>query len=163
MVLDLLRGRNYLSVRNTGNTIRSSSFNEVRKVISEWKLNELFQVNKSEMTITCKNGRQALFKGLDDTEKVKSITPEVGVITDIHVEEATETKEDDIKQLEKRLRGRSEFVKRLSLSFNPILKSHWIFKKYFSGWTDQDTFLRTSNQFILKTSRAASRSLATPV
>jgi len=53
------------------------------------------------MTMTCKNGYQIYFRGLDDPEKLKSIIPEKGVITDIIIEEATETKRDDIKHLEK--------------------------------------------------------------
>jgi phage terminase large subunit len=124
----------------------------VRKAIISLGLSPIFSINKSEMTITCQlNGSQILFKGLDDTEKIKSVTPEVGVITDIWVEEATETHEDDIRQLEKRLRGESEHPKRLILSFNPILKNHWIFKRYFSGFYDSDRLLKTEKLLILKT------------
>ena len=37
-IYDLLKGRNYLIVRNVSNTIRTSTFNEIRKVISAWNL-----------------------------------------------------------------------------------------------------------------------------
>lgn len=57
------------------------------------------------MEITCANGYQMLFKGLDDEEKIKSVTPKKGVITDIWQEEATENTYEAKKQLEKRLRG----------------------------------------------------------
>ena len=150
-VCDVLKGRNILSVRNTANTIRKSSFNEIRKIINQWKLRELFTINKSDMMITARNGKQILFSGLDDTEKLKSITPENGVITDIHLEEATECREEDVKQLEKRLRGRSEFPKRMSFSFNPILKAHWIYKKYFGGWEEGAESLQKKDLFILHT------------
>ena len=151
-VLDVVDGRNYLIVRNTANTLRSSTFNEIKKVIGSLFLSAAFDINKSEMTITCKSNRsQILFKGLDDAEKIKSVTPETGVVTDIWVEEATECREDDIKQLEKRLRGRSKHAKRLVLSFNPILKTHWIFKKYFSGFYDEDTLKQSPDLLILKT------------
>ncbi len=149
-IYDVLNGRNYLIVRNTANTIRSSTFNEIRKVIGDWGLTSVFSINKSEMTITADNRAQILFKGLDDAEKIKSVTPESGVMTDIWVEEATECAEDDIKQLEKRLRGKSKFPKRLTLSFNPILKTHWIFKKYFAGFYDGDTIRQTDDLLILK-------------
>jgi phage terminase large subunit len=150
--LDVINGRNYLVVRNTANTLRTSAFNEVKKVIGEMGALDAFYINKSEMTITHKNNRrQILFKGLDDAEKIKSVTPEKGVITDIWIEEATECREDDIKQLEKRLRGRSVHPKRLTLSFNPILKTHWIFKKYFADFYDNDTLKQTSDLLILKT------------
>lgn len=152
-VSDCLQGRNYLIIRNTASTLRTSTFNEIRKVINSGdpELAALFSVNKSEMTITCANGHQILFKGLDDAEKIKSVTPEKGVITDIWVEEATECAEDDIRQLEKRLRGYSDKSKRLILSFNPILKTHWIFKRYFAGFHDTDTLKQTDDLLILKT------------
>ena len=106
-VVDILKGgRNYLVVRKVGNTLRRSVFNEIIKYINEWGLARLFTVNKTEMAITCENGYQILFAGLDDVERLKSMTPARGVITDIWVEEATEVDPGDLKQLNKRLRGR---------------------------------------------------------
>jgi len=153
-VLDVLQGeRNYLVVRNVLNTVKKSVFNEITKAIHNMELTPFFNVNKSNMIITCTlNRKQILFAGLDDPEKIKSITPEDGVITDVWVEEATETKYEAVKQLYKRLRGRSKVKKRLVLSFNPILKSHWIYKEYFGGWQDDKNFYRDSdNLLILKT------------
>ncbi len=106
-VADVLRGRNYLIVRNVARTLRPSVFNQIVKVMGEMGVRQLFSVNRSELVITCrKNGRQMLFAGLDDAEKLKSITPEDGVLTDIWIEEATEVARDAYKQLTKRLRGR---------------------------------------------------------
>lgn len=143
VVWDVLGGqRNYLVCRQVGRTLRRSAFTEIIKVIFDWNLHHLFKINKSELTITCTNGRQVLFGGLDDVEKLKSITPEDGVLTDVWVEEATETSQDSIKQLYKRLRGGDPNIpKRLTLSFNPILLSHWIYQEYFSpiAWADKQT------------------------
>ena len=154
-VEDLLQGgRNYLIVRNVSNTLRTSTFNELKKAISDYGVASLFHIQKQDMIITCKiNGYQAIFKGLDDEEKIKSVTPEKGVITDIWVEEATECKYEAIKQLNKRLRGRSRVPKRLILSFNPIYQTHWIFEEYFApvGWTDIQTTYSDDHLFILKT------------
>lgn len=153
-VLDILRGdRNYLVFRNVLNTVKKSVFNEITKTIHNMGLSSFFNINKSNMVITCSlNNKQILFAGLDDPEKIKSITPIDGVITDIWLEEATEAKYEAVKQLYKRLRGRSKVKKRLILSFNPILKSHWIYKEYFGGWQDDKNFYRDSdNLLILKT------------
>jgi len=151
-VTDLLEGgRNYLVIRNTANTLRTSVFNEIRKVIFEFNLEKLFKINKTEMTITCITGYQILFRGLDDAEKLKSIIPEKGVITDILIEEATETKRDDVKQLYKRLRGKSKVLKRLTLCFNPIFRTHWIFKEYFTNWVEGETEYHDDKLSILKT------------
>ena len=154
-VIDLMNGgRNYLVCRQVGRTIRRSVFNEIEKVITRWKVGHLFTANKSEMIITCQNGYQILFAGLDDTEKIKSITPARGVITDIWIEEATETEPNSLKQLRKRQRGgREDTPKRFVMSFNPILKTHHIYQDYFAplGWADDQDEYTSDDLTILKT------------
>lgn len=154
-VYDLMQsGRNYLVCRAVGRTIRGSVYTEIIKVIFDWGVQSLFKINKSEMTITCTNGYQVIFAGLDDVEKLKSLTPTKGAITDIWVEEATETAQSNIKQLFKRQRGGSgETPKRLTMSFNPILRTHWIFEEYFAplGWADDQTRHNSDDLTILKT------------
>ena len=161
LVHDLTNGeRNYLVVRNTGKTHKTSTHNEIQKVINEWGYQKLFNVSKSELTITCKTGCQALFIGLDDVEKAKSITPAKGVITDIWVEEATETSEDDNRQLAKRLRGEAKVAKRITFSFNPIMRTHWLFKTYFKNFLESDKDYRDPELAILKTTYKDNRFLA---
>ena len=151
-ILDVVKGgRNYMICRNTATTIKKSVFNEIVKAISFFKLEKCFNVNKSDLVITCINGYQILFVGLDDTEKIKSTTPSKGVLTDIWVEEATEAGYKKFKQLDKRLRGISKHSKRLILSFNPILKSHWIYKEFFTHWDDTKQEYQGDNISILKT------------
>lgn len=152
-VLDVFNGnRNYLIVRNVQTTLKRSCFNEISKAIISFNLGDYFNINKSDMVITCTlNDRQILFCGLDDPEKIKSITPIKGVITDIWVEEATECDYKAVKQLDKRLRGKSKVKKRLILSFNPILKDHWIYEEYFSIWEDNKQYVEKDDVSILKT------------
>jgi phage terminase large subunit len=119
-------------------------------------------VNKTDGTITCKTGRQIIFAGLDDVEKLKSITPANGSITDLWIEEATETSKDSIKQLIKRQRGGDESTpKRITLSFNPVLQSHWIYKEYFEGigWVDTQQEYVTPQLTIVKTTYKDNRYL----
>ncbi len=154
-VWDLLEGgRNYLIIRNVARTSRTSTFNQVKQTIKDWKVSHLFNIHKTDMAITCiPNGYQALFEGLDDVEKIKSIIPEKGIITDIVIEEATEiVDQDNVRQLIKRLRGKSDKPKRITLLFNPIIKSHWIYKEYFSGrFADGEMVYSDDDLFILKT------------
>lgn len=151
-VLDVAsKKRNYLIARNVQKTVRGSVYNEITKAIKLFKLQEYFIINKTDMVITCVNGYQIIFAGLDDVEKIKSITPQKGVFTDIWVEEATETEKNDIKQLDKRLRGKSKAKKRLTLSFNPIYQDHWIYKEHFYGWGDNAVSFQDENISILKT------------
>lgn len=117
---------NLLVVRQTGDTNRRSTFPLLKQVISNWNLAEHFKVNESDMRIICKlSGNEVAFAGLDDVEKIKSITFANGELTDIWVEEATETQEADINQLKVRLRG-GKSKKQIVLSFNPVNIQHWI-------------------------------------
>lgn len=154
-VLDVLRGgRNYLVCRQTARTIRGSVFQQIERVIREAGLLDYFTINKSDAVITCSNGYQILFAGLDDVEKIKSMVPAVGVLTDIWIEEATETERGDVKDLYKRQRGGDEATrKRMILSFNPILQSHWIYTEHFAtvAWSDDQKEYNTDELSILKT------------
>lgn len=153
-VKDLLQGgRNYLITRQVSNTVRSSVFNEICKAITYHKANELFEIRTGDMEITCANGYQMLFKGLDDEEKIKSVTPKKGVITDIWQEEATENTYEATKQLGKRLRGMSQVPKRHILSFNPIYKTHWIYDHFFKpiNWSENQKEYQDDHLSILKT------------
>jgi phage terminase large subunit len=160
LVLDTMAGRNTLVLRNVARTIRGSCWNEVCKAITVMRFNEWFNISKSEMLITAvNNGAQILFAGLDDVEKIKSITPAKGVLTDIWIEEATEIARDDYKQLEKRLRGESRHPKRITLSFNPIFKEHWLYSEFFQNWDESKTEYKGDGLSILKTTYKDNRFL----
>lgn len=157
-VLDVLQGRNYLVCRFVASFIRESVYNQICQSIRRFQLEKWFDIKSPRMGITCKlNGSQILFTGLDDPEKIKSKVPKKGNITDIWVEEATNIPMNETMwQLERRLRGQSKenFVKRIILTFNPIYRSHWIYKDFFEGiWNDASSFYRDESDslMILKT------------
>jgi phage terminase large subunit len=154
-VFDLMNGgRNYLVAREIARSLRGSVAQEINKVITQWGVSSLFKFNKVDGTITCHNGYQCVFTGLDDVEKLKSITPAKGVFTDLWIEEATETDADTVGLLIKRQRGGSEQTpKRITLSFNPILQSNWIYTTYFASvaWADDQQVHQDSDILILKT------------
>ena len=153
VVLDTLKGRNTLVIRKTSNSLKSSCFNEIISKISDFGLMSIFKISIGDFVITCtRNNKQIIFKGLDDPEKIKSIKPISGVITDIWIEEATQVSYDDFQLLKTRLRGETKFVKRITMSFNPIIKTHWIYKQFFEGfWQDDKQFVQDDTLSILKT------------
>jgi len=151
-VMDVINGRNYLVVRQVASSIKRSVFNQIVKTIVDMDLMDAFEIQRSDMVITCKqNQKQIFFAGCDNIEKLKSITPINGVITDIWMEEATEISEADYRQLKKRLRGSSNVPKRVIFSFNPILKEHWIFREFFGNWDETKNLYRDDELLILKT------------
>lgn len=147
---------NLLIVRQTGDTNRRSTFPLMKQVISNWNLGEHFKVNESDMRIVCKlTGNEVAFAGLDDVEKIKSITFSNGELTEIWAEEATEMNEADINQLKVRLRG-GKSKKQMVLSFNPINIQHWI-KKHFidSGLATVCFSTYKDNKFLTDDDRKA--------
>lgn len=134
-ILDMINEeRNFLVTRNTANTLRDSVFAERVKAIKSFYLAPLFDIKESTLEITYKpRGTKMFFRGLDDPEKIKSITVPTGTLTDLRCEEATEQSEDSYNQLRIRLRGLAAVSKRTVLSFNPIFRSHWICKRFFTG------------------------------
>lgn len=164
-IYDVMRGgRNYLVCRAIAKDNRRSTFVEIQKAITAWGVGELFAVNKTDLTIDCSNGYQILFSGLDDLQKLKSITPARGVITDIWIEEATQTEQNDIKELIRRQRGGDEATpKRLTMTFNPIYKTHWLYLEYFGriAWSDDQTVHSAPELLIQKTTYKDNRFLTT--
>jgi phage terminase large subunit len=147
---------NLLTVRQTGDTNRRSTFPLFKQVISSWNLGDHFKVNESDMRIVCKlTGNEIAFAGLDDVEKIKSITFANGELTQIWVEEATECQEADINQLKVRLRG-GKTDKQMILSFNPINIQHWI-KRHFidSGLATVCFSTYKDNKFLTDADRKA--------
>lgn len=141
---------NWLIVRKTGDTNRYSTFSLLQQVIAAWKVEKLFTVRQSDMTITCINGNSVIFKGLDDREKLKSITFPRGAMTHIWIEEASEIDEEDFNQLNVRLRG-GNVKKQIILSFNPISVTHWLKARFFDREVKNADILHTTyrdNLFI---------------
>lgn len=147
---------NLLVVRQTGDTNRKSTFPLLKQVISNWNLGKYFKINESDMRIRCLlTQNEVAFAGLDDVEKIKSITFENGELTTIWVEEATECQEADINQLKVRLRG-GKSKKQMVLTFNPINIQHWI-KRHFidSGLATVCFSTYKDNKFLTADDRKA--------
>ena len=143
---------NLLVLRAVAATNRDSTYALFRQTISRWGLSALFRCTESELRITCVNGNTVIFRGLDDAEKLKSITFRKGELTDIWVEEASEISEEDFNQLDIRLRGGRE-SKQMVLTFNPISALHWLKRRFFDRQEPRARILKTTyrdNRFLDK-------------
>jgi len=119
-----------LAVRKVKKDVKHSVYDFCRAIISDWHLEGLFDYNKTESNIICKiNGNDILGVGLDDVNKLKSIFNP----TMFWAEEADQMTEDDIEQLNLRLRGPIGCNLQGILTMNPISELHWIKKKYFDN------------------------------
>lgn len=134
--------RKVLVIRKVGTTLKDSVFQLIIDTLQKWGIFAHCKVNLTTYTITLPNGSIFLFKGMDDSEKIKSITD----ITDIWCEEATELSLDDYTQLDLRLRALAGDLQ-LICSFNPVSQQNWVFKKWFA----EDAIFDIENTMILKT------------
>jgi len=132
----LEEGHRFLVIRKVARTLRQSVFRLFLDYISKWGLTQEFKINRTEMTITFEgNNNMILFAGVDDPEKLKSIEG----ITSIWIEEAFELYLRDFVELDRRLRGIFHVYMQIILTYNPILKSHWTYDKFFSaGLTEEE-------------------------
>ena len=145
----LVYDRNVLIMRKVGATLKDSVWQLVLDTLSGLGLLQYCGINKSTFTIELPSGSTLLFKGMDDSEKIKSITG----ITDIWCEEATEFTEEDIEQLNLRLRARAEALQ-MFFSFNPVSKANWVYRRWFAKGAEitPDTVIHQStykdNRFL---------------
>ncbi len=116
-----------LVVRKYATSLRDSVVALFLDVLKKWELDGYYSENKTDRTITFINGSQILFKGLDDPEKIKSISG----ITRVWIEEANELSLPEFNQLNLRLRGADDL--QITLTFNPIDEEHWIKKHFFDN------------------------------
>lgn len=143
--------RKILVIRKFGTTLRDSVFQLVIDLLKQWQLYDLCTINLSTYTIILPNESVFLFKGLDDSEKIKSITD----ITDAWVEEGSEITDDDFTQLDLRIRALVDNLQ-LYISFNPVSKANWVYKKWFDP--KKATYDREAT-FILRTTYRDNRFL----
>ena len=152
-IVKLLRQKqfNLLVVRNTGKTNRDSTYALFKQVIIKWGLYNYFKINESDLRIKCiLNGNEIIFAGLDDVEKLKSVTFSKGELTDIWIEEASEIQESDFNQLDVRLRGKGT-KKQIVISFNPIDINHWLKKRFIDRKDDNVLVMHSTykdNEFL---------------
>lgn len=125
----------------------------------KYKAGLFWRIRSNPMELISKvTGNKVIFRGMKDDgqrEKVKSITFDVGKLTWIWIEEATELYEADVDILDDRLRGDLSFNPflhyQITFSFNPVSATHWLKAKYFDiksddVYTHQSTYLQ--NRFI---------------
>jgi PBSX family phage terminase large subunit len=137
-----------LCLRKVGDTVEESIFAEITAAIEFRGVTEEFKVNKTKHSFThLPTGNQILCKGLDDVAKMKSVKG----ITAMWLEEATEFEENDLDQLNLRIRGQKTNYVQYLLSFNPIDEQHWLKRRFIDQKDEDATILVTTykdNQYL---------------
>lgn len=124
---DWKKPRKILVLRKVGATVRDSVFADVQATLSYFGILNMCKINMSAFRIELPNGAELIFKGMDNSEKIKSIKG----ISDVVMEEASEFTLDDYTQLTLRLRDKAHKQKQIYLMFNPVSKANWVYSAFF--------------------------------
>lgn len=145
LIFTLWEGSNTLVMRKVGASIRDSIYQDFKTAADQLGITNLFRFSDGVKTITClSNGARIVFKGLDDSEKIKGLSSFKRVVLD----EESEFEEEDYKQIRKRLRGMKG--QQIITTFNPIKETHWIKVKIFDKekWHDIPMIVEIAGQLI---------------
>lgn len=152
--------RKILWLRKVGATIADSLFQDVKGCLVDFEIWDFCEWNKTDNRVTLPNGAVFLFKGMDNSEKIKSIKG----ISDVVMEEASEFHLNDYTQLTLRLRERKHLNKQIFLMFNPVSKLNWVYKYFFTGEPHKNTLIQQSsykdNKFLDEMTRENLEDLA---
>lgn len=134
-------GHKFLVIRKVANTLRDSVYAELKRVIDDWGIEKLTVSTVSPLSIKFLNGSEIIFRGIDDKEKIKSISG----ITSVWIEEASELTKEDYNQLQLRVRGkRLKWKVEFIITFNPISEHSWLKKMFFDEEQPNTTVLKTT-------------------
>lgn len=122
-VIDLLMKNEEMhacALRQVGNTLKDSIYNQILWAISALGLDDEFLATKSPLEITrIKTGQKIYFRGADDENKIKSIKPAFGYIGVLWFEELDQFKgEEAVRKIEQSVVRGGELVYKFK-SFNP--------------------------------------------
>lgn len=102
---------NWMIMRKVKDTLRTSVFEQILSAIDKLNVTELFKINKTSMDITfLPTGQRIMFRGADDTKKIKSIKLRKGYFTGLWIEECDAFNDnDEIEDIKRSvLRGTDE-------------------------------------------------------
>ena len=131
--------RKILVLRKVNRTTKASTFQLLLDVLSQFNILNYCKVNRTDFTIELPNGSMFLCMGLDDPEKIKSITG----LTDAWLEESTEFTLDDFSQVNLRVRDPNAENQEICLSFNPVSKANWCYLQFFAENPELEEFRKT--------------------
>lgn len=129
-IIELIRNNHDIHAcvcRQVGITIKDSVYAKIKWAIGKQEFTEEFDAKKSPMEITLKaTGQKIYFRGADDSDKIKSITPEFGYIGILWLEELDQFQgREPVRKIEQSAIRGGELAW-IFKSFNPpISKNNW--------------------------------------
>lgn len=119
-------------VRSQYNTLQASCYQNLKDLIIEMGLNELFTFRLQPLNIECINGNSFMFRGCDDTNTIKSVKEP----SSLWFEEDIPTEEDWLTITTSVRTLKAEYIQEI-FSINPEVEGNyqdnWFWKRFFEG------------------------------
>lgn len=146
---------NTLVVRQVFKDNRDSTIKDLEWASHILGVHHLWKFTSNPMEATyLPTGQKILFRGLNDSMSLTSITVSHGYLCWVWIEEAYQVKsEDDFNKLDMSIRGKlpNGYFKRIMLTFNPWNEHHWLKKRFFDVEDDNILAMTTTyecNEFL---------------
>lgn len=149
---------NTLVVRKTASTLKDSCYAQLKWAINRLGVQAYWRYRVSPLEIEyIPTGQKILFRGMDDSMKITSITVPKGILCWSWLEEAYECSEDDFKYLDESLRGElpEGYYFQWLITFNPWDSSSWLKSRFFDTPRDNVLAMTTTykcNEWLSKES-----------
>lgn len=139
---------NTLVIRQVYKDNRDSTLKDLEWAAYRLGVHQYWKFNINPMEITyIPTGQKILFRGLNDSMSLTSITVAHGFLCWCWIEEAYQVKsEDDFNKLDLSIRGElpEGYFKRFMITFNPWNENHWLKKRFFDSLDDDILAITTT-------------------
>lgn len=132
-ILRALDGGRHLVIRKYATTLNQSVVHTIRRALENDNITYEWKPSERTIKITLSGG-EIIFMGLDDPEKLKSIHE----ITSVWIEEASEITAEDFRQIDLRLRGKTQGYKQITLTLNPVASGRWVIDELLQNETKKN-------------------------
>lgn len=126
---------NVLVVRRQANTNLDSTVASLQLAIQMLGVTSYWKLLKSPLKLIYKpTGQQIIFRGMDEPDKLTSITVDKGHLCWVWIEEAYQiNSEDAFNKLDMSIRGElpEPLFHQITMTFNPWHKNHWLKKRFY--------------------------------
>lgn len=121
--------------RHTMPALKKTSWKTIISLLKKYRIHYL--ENKTDGFITFDNGSQIMFMGLDDDEKIRSLTLDF-----VYVEQAEEIDKEVYTELNLRIRGEVYLNHwgQMLLVVQPGSKTHWLYKLFYQLHVNDDDY-----------------------
>jgi len=124
MIAAAVEGKIVLIIRKVRATCKDSTFQLIKDILTEMDKLDVVEINHGELTFRFEGGGRIFHKGMDDSEKIKSVIE----VDYVWIEEASELTSNDLKQIDTRVRGKGR--KQVWLTMNPVDGALRVFRHF---------------------------------